>query len=126
MRDAPRKMVILTDGHMNPHTAKTAISLIRYRPAEVAAVLDHQELVGVGGHPVVATLAEAPNNTLLIGIVLPGQDSESLAGIRSKRLAGDERRFGPADLLKDDAVAPCRRSSSTSETTTRPTFGGFR
>ncbi len=63
-------MVILTDGHTNPHTAKTAINLIRYRPAEVAAVLDRQaagktcqELVGGGDIPVVATLAERPGPT---------------------------------------------------------------
>jgi len=74
-------MVILTDGHANPHTAKTAICVIRYRPEEVAAVLDRQvagrtcgEVLGVGGPiPVVGSLEEAPEaNTLLIGIAPPG------------------------------------------------------
>ncbi len=74
-------MIILTDGYTNPHTAKTAICLIRYRPEEVVAVLDHQaagktsqEVFGLGGAiPFVATLAEAPPaNTLLIGIAPPG------------------------------------------------------
>ncbi len=78
---APRKMIILTDGHTDLHTAKTAICVIRYRPQEVVAVLDResagktcQELIGVGGRiPVVASLAEAPEaNTLLVGIAPPG------------------------------------------------------
>ena len=76
-----RRMIVLTDGHTDPHTAKTAICVIRYRPQEVVAVLDRQsagqtcqEAVGVGGQiPVVASLAEAPGaNTLLIGIAPPG------------------------------------------------------
>jgi uncharacterized NAD-dependent epimerase/dehydratase family protein len=74
-------MVVLTDGHTDPHTAKTAICVIRYRPDEVVAVLDRQaagrtcqEVVGVGGQiPVVAAVAEAPQaNALLIGIAPPG------------------------------------------------------
>ena len=78
---APRKMIILTDGHTDAHTAKTAICVIRYRPEQVVALLDRpgagktcQELVGVGGDlPVVGSLAEAPEaNTLLIGIAPPG------------------------------------------------------
>ncbi|MCP4815938.1 MAG: DUF1611 domain-containing protein, partial [Planctomycetaceae bacterium] len=35
-----RKLIILTEGHSNPHTAKTACSILRYRPEEVIAVLD--------------------------------------------------------------------------------------
>ena len=35
-----RKMIILTEGHSNPHTAKTGCSILRYRPEEVVAVLD--------------------------------------------------------------------------------------
>lgn len=76
-----RRIVILTEGHTNPHTAKTASCMIRYRPDEVAAVLDGtqrgkttQELLGVGGSlPVVGSLAEAPAaDTLLLGIAPPG------------------------------------------------------
>ena len=74
-------MIILTDGHTDPYTAKTAICVIRYRPEEVVAVLDRQsagrpcgEVMGVGGEiPVVASFADAPPaNTLLIGIAPPG------------------------------------------------------
>jgi uncharacterized NAD-dependent epimerase/dehydratase family protein len=76
-----RRMVILTDGYHDPHTAKTAVCVIRYRPEEVVAVLDRAaagrtsaELLGVGGSiPVVGSLAEAPQgNTLLLGIAPPG------------------------------------------------------
>ncbi|MCA9146555.1 MAG: DUF1611 domain-containing protein, partial [Planctomycetales bacterium] len=76
-----RKLVILTEGHTNPHTAKTASCIIRYRRDEVVALLDGtqagkttQELLAVGGDvPVVATLDEAAGaNTLLLGIAPPG------------------------------------------------------
>ena len=77
----PRRMVILVDGHTDPCTAKTAICVIRYRTAEVVAVLDRGgaggtsgQLLGVGGAiPVVAALADAPAaDTLLLGIAPPG------------------------------------------------------
>ncbi len=77
----PRRMIILTDGHSDLHTAKTAICVIRYRPEEVVAVLDRAsagktcgQVMGVGGAiPMVGSLAEAPEaNTLLIGIAPPG------------------------------------------------------
>jgi uncharacterized NAD-dependent epimerase/dehydratase family protein len=76
-----RRIVILTDGHTNPITAKTASCVIRYKPDEVIALLDttqpgrtSQELLGVGGPlPVVARLADAPGaNTLMIGIAPSG------------------------------------------------------
>lgn len=76
-----RRMVILTDGFNDSHTAKTAINVLRYKPEEVVAVLDRagagrtsQELLGVGGSiPVVAALADASDaNTLLLGIAPPG------------------------------------------------------
>lgn len=74
-------MVILTDGFHDPHTAKTAVNLLRYKPEEVVAVLDReaagqacQAVFGVGGRiPIVGSLAEAPGaNTLLLGIAPPG------------------------------------------------------
>ena len=77
----PRRMVIITDGHNDPDTAKTAVCLIRYRPDEVVAVLDRasagktcHEVFGVGGKiPVVASLAETPKaNTFVVGIAPPG------------------------------------------------------
>lgn len=74
-------MVILTDGHSNPLTAKTACCVLRYCESEVVAVLDRQaagqtaqSLLGVGGAiPVVDGLAAAPRaQSLLIGIAPPG------------------------------------------------------
>jgi uncharacterized NAD-dependent epimerase/dehydratase family protein len=74
-------MVILTEGHSNPHTAKTASCLLRYCPSDVVAVLDSSnrglttdQLLQVGGDiPVVGSLSEATGaNTLLIGIAPPG------------------------------------------------------
>ena len=76
-----RRIIILTEGHTNPHTAKTACCVIRYRPDEVVAVFDGtkrghtaQDLLGVGPEvPVVGSLDEAPPaDTLLIGIAPPG------------------------------------------------------
>ena len=76
-----RRMLILTEGHTNPHTAKTASCLIRYCRDEVVALLDGtqagkttQDLLGVGGNlPVVKSIDEAPSaKTLLLGIAPPG------------------------------------------------------
>ncbi len=73
--------IVLTDGFCDPHTAKTAICVLRYRAQDVAAVLDRanagrtcQELFGVGGAiPVVAEIDSAPQaDALLIGIAPPG------------------------------------------------------
>lgn len=78
---SPRRLVILTEGHSEPITAKTAASVLRYKPSEVVALLDttqvgktaHQ-LLGVGGEiPVVGNLDSAADaNTLMLGIAPPG------------------------------------------------------
>ena len=74
-------MVILTDGHTEPITAKTAASVIRYCRSEVLALLDRHQagqtseaLLGVGGNlPVIGALDEVPDaNTLMIGIAPSG------------------------------------------------------
>lgn len=76
-----RRLVILTEGHTEPITGKTASCIIRYRPEEVVALLDStqagrttQELLGVGGAtPIVARLDDAQGaNTLMIGIAPSG------------------------------------------------------
>lgn len=77
---AARRLILLTDGFGDVHTAKTAINLLRYRPQEVVAVLDRRaagqtsrQLFGLGDVPVIAAVAEAPEaNALLIGIAPPG------------------------------------------------------
>jgi uncharacterized NAD-dependent epimerase/dehydratase family protein len=76
-----RKLILLTEGHSNPSSAKTAVNLVRYKPEEVVAILDSthkgstsQTLFGLGGSiPVIGSLEEAPSaNTLLIGIAPAG------------------------------------------------------
>jgi uncharacterized NAD-dependent epimerase/dehydratase family protein len=75
-----RRIIILTEGHTEPHAGKTAASVIRYRGHEVAALLDSTqagktsgELLGTGNVPIVARLDDVPEaNTLLLGIAPPG------------------------------------------------------
>lgn len=81
LAELPRNAVLLADGVASVLTAKTAYSLLKYRPDEVVAVLDRsragqraEEFFGVGGNtPIVASLDEAPGaNTLTIGVAPPG------------------------------------------------------
>jgi uncharacterized NAD-dependent epimerase/dehydratase family protein len=76
-----RKLIILTEGHTEPVTGKTATCVVRYRPEQVIALLDTtqagktaQELLGVGGTiPIVAKLEDAPEaNALMLGIAPSG------------------------------------------------------
>jgi uncharacterized NAD-dependent epimerase/dehydratase family protein len=78
---APRRIVLLTEGHSEPLAGKTASCLLRYRAPEIVAILDStqagrtaDDLFRVGGPiPVVATLDQAgPADELLIGIAPPG------------------------------------------------------
>lgn len=118
-----RRMILLTDGHTDVHTAKTAICILRYRPEQVVALLDRPgagktcgELLGVGGAvPVVASLAEAPPgaNALVIGIAPAG--GKIPAAWRPVILEAIARGMsvvsGLHDFLKDDAefAAAARR-----------------
>jgi len=77
----PHRIVLLTEGHGEPLAGKTASCLLRYRAADIVAILDStqagrtaDDLFGTGGRiPVVATLDEAgPADELLIGIAPPG------------------------------------------------------
>jgi D-glutamate N-acetyltransferase len=76
-----RRLVILTQGYARSLKAKTAVSLLRYRPEHVVAILDEQEaggtaqaVFGVGGDiPIVGSLDQATAaDTLLIGIATAG------------------------------------------------------
>lgn len=80
LRDHHR-IVLLTDGYSTPFLSKTAISLLRYRLEDVAALLDASTdaattdaLLGVGGEtPVVRSLSDVPQaDALYIGIAPPG------------------------------------------------------
>ena len=77
------RIVVLTQGHSNPSTAKTAASVIRYRTDEIVAIIDNteagktsQQLLEAGGDiPVIASLSDIPMgdaDTFLIGIAPPG------------------------------------------------------
>lgn len=74
------RYAVLTDRRLNLHDAKTAASLVRYRPEQVVALLDRehagktvQQVLGFGGDiPIVSELEQAlayQPNRLLIGIV---------------------------------------------------------
>lgn len=110
----PRKMVLLTWGHSNPRTAKTATGLLRYCPQECLAVLDPdqagrtaQELLEVGGQtPIVARLEEVPGaDTLVLGIAPPG--GKIPAPWRAVILQAIDRGMnilsGLHDFISDDA-----------------------
>ncbi|MEM9587042.1 MAG: DUF1611 domain-containing protein [Planctomycetota bacterium] len=118
-----RRLVILTQGHSDPITAKTASSVIRYRPEQVVAVLDastdaktSQDLLGVGGDiPVIDALDDAADaNALMIGIAPPGGKIPS--AWRPIVLGAIERGMnvvsGLHDFLSDDAefVAAAEKS----------------
>ncbi|MEM8946578.1 MAG: DUF1611 domain-containing protein [Planctomycetota bacterium] len=107
-------MIILTEGHSEPITAKTAASVLRYKPQDVVALLDTtqvgktaEQLLGVGGAiPVVGSLDSAPDaNALMLGIAPPGgRIPESW---RSVILGAIDRGMsvisGLHDFLSDDA-----------------------
>lgn len=75
-----RKIIALTEGYSNPHTAKTARNLIYYCPDEVVAIFDRNnigknslQLLGVGNVPVISSIEEAEEaNTLIVSVALPG------------------------------------------------------
>jgi uncharacterized NAD-dependent epimerase/dehydratase family protein len=109
------RFVILTDGELGTFTAKTAVSVMRYRPRDVAAVLDPvragrtaREAAGVPcDAPVVASLDEAlihGPTALLIGIApAGGQLPHSWrATIRAALAAGLDVVSGLHDFLGDD------------------------
>lgn len=81
----PQRIAILTEGQTNPLSAKTAVSLLRYRGDEVVALIDSQSvgqscqtLLGCGGDtPIVQGLddlpqADPPVNELIVGVASPG------------------------------------------------------
>jgi uncharacterized NAD-dependent epimerase/dehydratase family protein len=82
-----RRLLILTGGRLGVFESKTAVSVIRYHPDQVVAVLDETHaggdlhgLVGVGGGiPIVAAVADAlplRPNQLLVGVAPVGGSLE--------------------------------------------------
>ncbi len=131
----PRKMVLLTWGHSNPRTAKTATGLLRYCPDECVAVLDPdqagkpaQELLETGGDtPIIAALDEAPGaDTLVLGIAPPG--GKVPPAWRQVIMQAIDRRMnilsGLHDFLSDDAelVAAAQAAAVTITDVRKNTF----
>lgn len=78
---AHRRIVLLTDGYTSPFLAKTAINLLRYRTADIAALIDRGhagktsgELLGVGDRvPVISGLSQIQDaDAVYVGIAPPG------------------------------------------------------
>ena len=76
-----RRMVILTEDRTTPFYAKTAMSLLKYRSADVLGLLDSTQagqtagaLLGMGGDiPIVASLDDVDSpDSLVLGIAPPG------------------------------------------------------
>ena len=114
---ARHRFLILAEGALGVHTSKTAAVILRYRPEQVAAVIDASqagrsaaEVLGFGGDiPVVATLEEGlafGPDALLVGThPAGGQLSDSQrALLRSALRAGLHLYSGMHSFLKDDPV----------------------
>ncbi|MEM8783400.1 MAG: DUF1611 domain-containing protein [Planctomycetota bacterium] len=76
-----QRLAVLTQGRTNAVSAKTAVSLLRYRPGEVVALIDTetagqtaQEALGFGGDvPIVCSLADCGDlDALVIGVAPAG------------------------------------------------------
>jgi uncharacterized NAD-dependent epimerase/dehydratase family protein len=115
MLGRPRRLAILAEARFTPLDAKTAVGVLRYRPEEVAAVVDStragrtaRACTGVGGEvPVVASIDEAAAlgaDSLLIGVAPQG--GELPAGWRPAVVEALERGWdviaGLHAFLADD------------------------
>jgi uncharacterized NAD-dependent epimerase/dehydratase family protein len=135
MLGRPRRLLLLAEGAFTPTDAKTAVGVLRYRPEEVAAVLDStragrtaQDCVGFGGGvPVVGSVAEAVAHgadALLIGIAPQG--GELPAAWRNVVLDALGRGWdvlsGLHQFLADDPAlaAAARASGATLHDVRRP------
>src|SRR5438132_4721593 len=135
MLGKPRRLAILAEARFTPLDAKTAVGVLRYRPEEVAAVVDStragrtaQACVGVGGDVPVLTTLEAAAATgadsLLIGVAPQG--GELPAGWRALVLQALERGWdviaGLHAFLADDPelAAAARRGGARFHDVRRP------
>lgn len=108
-----RRIALLTEGFSQPFYAKTAMSLLRYRPDDVVAVLDAGEagktaadLFGVGGDtPIVAGLDGLKADAVFLGIAAPGgRLPEAWRGLIGDALRrGADVVSGMHDFLADDS-----------------------
>src|SRR5947208_9996815 len=109
------RYLILAEGQLDIFSAKTAVGVLRYRPTEVAAILDREHagertstLLGVPVDvPIVATLAEGlacRPTALLLGIAASGGrlPEEWRDRIREALRAGLSIVSGLHEFLSDD------------------------
>jgi uncharacterized NAD-dependent epimerase/dehydratase family protein len=115
MLGRPRRLAVLAEGSFSPLDGKTAVGVLRYRPDEVAAVVDStragrtaHECAGVGGDiPVVADVAAAARHgadSLLIGIAPQGGELPAAwrAAVRGALERGWDVLSGLHAFLGDD------------------------
>jgi uncharacterized NAD-dependent epimerase/dehydratase family protein len=144
--DRPRRLVILAEGHLQPHDAKTALGVIRYGTDPIVAVLDSAhagrtvaDVMGPGPRydaPIVATLDDAfrlggePPTALLIGIAptggkLPQSWRETILDAIGRGLdvlsglhtfVGDDPEFAAAAHLSGVELIDFRRPPDRFET----------
>jgi uncharacterized NAD-dependent epimerase/dehydratase family protein len=110
---AHRRIALLTEGFSTPYFAKTAMNLLKYRTADVIAVIDESqvgrtalELFGMGGNtPVVADLNSLEAcDAIYLGIATPGGKlPEAWRPLLSRAIsAGLDVVSGLHDFLVDD------------------------
>jgi len=108
------QIAILTEGCPEPWLAKTAITMLRYRAHDIAAVIDSAsagktagEVFGIGGNiPVVASLDDVPEATeLSVGIAPAGGrlPEEWRSVLRAALCRGMNIVSGLHDFIGDDA-----------------------
>ncbi len=115
MTPRPRRLLLLTEGQLNVYDAKMAVALVRYRPEEVAAVVDStragenlKDIVGVGADvPIVASVSEGLKygpTGVCIGIAPAGGGlpPEWRAAVREAIEAGLDVISGLHTFLRDD------------------------
>ncbi|HBN77302.1 MAG TPA: DUF1611 domain-containing protein [Planctomycetaceae bacterium] len=107
------RIVILTEAHTNYQYAKTAIALLRYRTADIVAILDStqvgrqvKDLIGQGdGIPIVSSLKELDDvDAMFIGISPSGGrlPAAMQAAIREAIEAGIDVVSGLHDFISED------------------------
>ena len=115
MLGRPRRLALLAEGSFTPLDGKTAVGVLRYRPEDVAAVIDStragstaEACVGLGGAiPVVAdvgTAAARGADSLLIGIAPQGGELPAAwrAMVREALHRGWDVLSGLHSFLGDD------------------------